>query len=350
MLVTHTNPTGHFAFYAGGVALLLLVFLVVQIFLTRLYLIVELKRKKKVQLVWRKIIGEILAGESPELPKVKRSEVFYVLEEFDYVFGIIRGSEVDSLRKEFGKIIFPSPIKNYLKSFNVKKRLFALITLGHIRDEDSWDLIVELLVQTQPVLSLSAARSLVLINPERAMNEVIPAILQRNDIPWANIAHVLKLAGPKVVCRKLSGLIFDTLEMRQASLLRLYDVIQCEAEFSITTRILSRTVEDKVKSVCLNISQDPGIVFQARQYAHHDRWHVRMNAAVALGRFGKEEDIPLLTGLLKDSQWWVRYRAAQALVSMPFVDHGKIQQIRADLKDRYADDILVQVLNEFKYA
>lgn len=345
-----TSELGRFAIYTGSVAILLLLLLVVQLSLVRIHLMIIEKRKVRVQNVWRKIIGRMLTGELPECPKIERHEIFYVLEEFDYVFGLIRGNEVEALRKGFLSIHLPVSLRKILKSYNVKKRLFALITMGNVRDVESWDLIVNHLSKSQPAISLSAARSLVLINPERAVNEIVPIILNRKDWPWANIAHVLKLAGPKLICKNLSELIFGAAENKQSSLLRLYDVLNCEKEFPVTCKVLSNASEDKVASVCLNISQDPNILYQAREYASHERWHVRMNAAVAIGRFGNEEDVSVLIGLIKDEQWWVRYRAAQALIDMPFVDHVRIQQIRNVLNDKYADDILVQVMNEREYA
>ena len=346
----HTSDLGRFAVYAGAIAILLLLFLMVQVTFVRIHFIVIRKRRHRVKTVWRAIIGKMLAGEKPLCPSIKRREVFYVMEEFDYIFGLIRGTELELLRQGFRALLLPISLKGMLKSHNIKNRLFALITLGNIRDADSWDLIAKHLAQSQPAVSLSAARSLVLINPERAVNEIIPIILNRKDWPWANIAHILKLAGPKLLCEKLSELILHATENKQASLLRLYDVLKCEGEYPVTCKVLKRSSEDKVASVCLNISQDPNILYLAREYANHARWHVRMNAAVAIGRFGNEDDVSLLVSLMKDSQWWVRYRAAQSLLGMPIIDHVRVQQIRMSLDDKYADDILVQVLNEREYA
>jgi len=343
----HTSDVGHFAIYAGSIAILLLVFLMVQVLLARLRLVIVRQRRQRLQTIWRDIIGKILAGENPS---IKRRDVFYIMEEFDYIFGLIRGTELERLQQGFRGLSLPISLKKILKSRNIKKRLFALITLGNIRDEDSWDLIVKNLAQSQPAISLSAARSLVLINPHRAVNEIVPILLNRKDWPWANIAHILKLAGPILVCKKLSEVILHATVSKQASLLRLYDVLKCEEAYPVTCKVLSQSSEDKVTSVCLNISRDPNILYLAREYARHERWHVRMNAAVAIGRFGHEEDIPLLVSLMKDSQWWVRYRAAQALLGLPCMDHVRVQQIRMTLNDKFADDIFVQALNERQYA
>ena len=49
---------------------------------------------------------------------------------------------------------------------------------------------------------------------------------------------------------------------------------------------------------------------------------------------------------LSDPQWWVRYRAAQALCALPRADLAKLQALTQQLTDRFAADILRQALAE----
>jgi HEAT repeat protein len=71
-----------------------------------------------------------------------------------------------------------------------------------------------------------------------------------------------------------------------------------------------------------------------------------MHAAAALGRLGESSDVEHLQPLLADPQWWVRYRAAQALSRLPGLDHEGMQRIRAAQNDRFACDVLDQVMAE----
>jgi HEAT repeat protein len=61
---------------------------------------------------------------------------------------------------------------------------------------------------------------------------------------------------------------------------------------------------------------------------------------------GTEDDVEPLTRLLVDKEWWVRYRAAQALAGLPFLDMTTLRKLTEDQKDRYARDILAQALAE----
>ena len=55
----------------------------------------------------------------------------------------------------------------------------------------------------------------------------------------------------------------------------------------------------------------------------------------------------LLLPLLADAQWWVRYRAAQALTRLPAIGEKDVmQRIRDEQTDRFACDVLDQVMAE----
>src|ERR1043165_8815438 len=55
--------------------------------------------------------------------------------------------------------------KRLLKAKGLRKRLMAIITLGHLREQSAWDDLAELAQSPHPVVSLSAARALVDIDP-----------------------------------------------------------------------------------------------------------------------------------------------------------------------------------------
>jgi HEAT repeat protein len=71
-----------------------------------------------------------------------------------------------------------------------------------------------------------------------------------------------------------------------------------------------------------------------------------VQAAKALGRIGGRADVERLVALLADREWWVRYRAAQALVELPWLKRADLDALRASLEDRFAADMLAQVMAE----
>jgi hypothetical protein len=49
---------------------------------------------------------------------------------------------------------------------------------------------------------------------------------------------------------------------------------------------------------------------------------------------------------LSDREWWVRYRAAQALVELPWLAQAELRALQDGLTDRFAADMLAQVVAE----
>jgi len=82
-----------------------------------------------------------------------------------------------------------------------------------------------------------------------------------------------------------------------------------------------------VLASCLSLfgqCSDPRDLPVVRQYSAHPTWFIRVQAATALGKMGVEEDAALLIGLLSDTHWWVRYRAAEALSILPTMTDDKL--------------------------
>jgi len=84
----------------------------------------------------------------------------------------------------------------------------------------------------------------------------------------------------------------------------------------------------------------------ARKHADNPEWYIRLHVATVLGRMGLQQDVDVLLKLMSDPEWWVRYRSAQSLAQMPFIHAADLKKIHASLNDRYARDILQQVISE----
>jgi HEAT repeat protein len=94
----------------------------------------------------------------------------------------------------------------------------------------------------------------------------------------------------------------------------------------------------------------PDTIDDVRALLAHPDWQVRVQAARALGRIGEHADAGRLAALLADREWWVRYRAAQALVDLPALSRQDCESLCASLTDRFAADMLAQVLAEQELA
>jgi HEAT repeat protein len=86
------------------------------------------------------------------------------------------------------------------------------------------------------------------------------------------------------------------------------------------------------------------------RYADSADADIRESLAKACGRLGGLEQVDLLLRLLSDRVWWVRYRAAQALLGLKGMDSARLATLRDGLADRFARDMLEQARAEAELA
>ena len=75
-------------------------------------------------------------------------------------------------------------------------------------------------------------------------------------------------------------------------------------------------------------------------------WEVRNAVMQALGKMKAERHIGKLTDALRDSSWWVRFSAAQALWELGAAGRQTLTAAMTGDADRYARDMSRQILEE----
>lgn len=344
--VTATEQITQIALYTAMGVFIMVLLLIVLVVIMRIRFLSGNKRSRQILNKWRPELTHILLGGKPRIPVLPRNEINVFLEEWNRMFGTIRGDNLESLIRIAKKVRIDLYAHRMLKTRNMRARLLAIITLGHMREYSAWDDLIEMLQHPHPVLSITAARALIWIDAKNAIDSITPLILSRNDWPWSNVAHVLKQANPLLVCEKLAHLVVNAPSDLQPGLLRYIETARCLQFTRVVTGILKTTDDDRVSSVCLHIVDDPEALPAIRKYTLHPRWHVRMHAASALGRLGEEKDIQSLLEMTSDDNWWVRYRAAQSIAKIPGQNHESLCALRDQQQDKYARDIITQVIAE----
>jgi len=65
-----------------------------------------------------------------------------------------------------------------------------------------------------------------------------------------------------------------------------------------------------------------------------------------LALLGSREDVPKLLQLLGHKEWWIRYRAARALVMLPDMKPIEAELLASRHEDRYGREMLRYALSE----
>lgn len=319
--------------------------LVLAIVWLRLALVLRHRRIDALLRYWRPQIARALLGEiaSPALP---RRDAITFLAVWNHAQESFRGEVKDKLNLFARRVGADQAAHRLLTSRRVRNRLMAITALGHLRERVAWDELVRIANADNAVLSLTAVRALLFIDARAALPVLIPLLKTRDDWPTPRVATMLHEAGPDIVSKPLAGAAMRASPEQAPRLIRYLEGAYLAQISGALGHLMKTASDDRVISACLQVLPDPAHLDLVREFTRHARWHVRLHAARALGRLGNADDVPRLVDMLGDEQWWVRYRAGQALRGMPGVTDEQLLTIRAGLSDPFARDILTHVMAE----
>jgi HEAT repeat protein len=307
-------------------------------------------QRARVAASWRTLIADAMtspSGAGPvSPPKLRRRDRREFLRLWNRTRNMIEGAAGDRLIALLHELNLLGWVRAHAEHSHLGTRLLAIQTLGYLRDAASWELILAETDDENLSLSITAAEALAEIDPVRAVNAIIPKIVERHDWPRNHVFRLLQKAGSEAVGEPLyrairTGSAADAAYLLPFAVLAEFDVRDAVAAETLTTRD-----DPDALAAALKVSSGYGPVPRLDELLAHPVWYVRMQAARLLGRTARPENAARLESLLKDESWWVRYRAASALASLPQFGESDLQAMRLRQTDPYARDILEQAIAE----
>jgi hypothetical protein len=258
----------------------------------------------------------------------------------------IKGTGGASLEFLADELKLRSLARRLLRRRPISNRLLAIQALGYLRDTRSWSALENLLPHPNISISITAATALVHINPNDAVSLIIPLISSRESWPRTQIGRILKLAGSDAVTGSLCHAIRKANCDSACRLFQFYESATINDIDSLAAELILTRTEPTLLAAALKSVRGQLPITMLEKLTRHKIWFVRMQAATVLGRSGRREDYRILEPLLSDTEWWVRYRAAQAIARLPFLGPNALRKLRDRQVDEYARDILHQALAE----
>lgn len=295
---------------------------------------------------WKAIIVATPANGAGKIPPLLNRDMTGFLEVWNEVHEPLRGGTTPHLARVACEVGLEERLCNRLSDGRFHTRLVAIIALGHVQNVASFGRIEKFMDDANPIVSLCVARALMQIDPGQAITMFVPRIARRSDWSPGSIATILSDAGADRVTRELSEATLQANVEMAPRLIRFLASVSPESAAPIIRNILLTSLDGRLISTCLQVMSNPEDLDCVRPLLVHPRWHVRMQAAVTLGRLGVPCDEQRLVAILSDKQWWVRYRAAQALMKLGFVNTDGMHRILKSQTDEYARDIIEHVLAE----
>lgn len=303
---------------------------------------------------WRGIFASSVisddASRTAELPLIRNNERTNLLEEWNRARSIVDGRAVENLIALAERINIPRAASTLLARRRVQSRILAVQTIGHLRDASHKEAIRDLIRHENTALSITAAEALVEIDPAGGISTVIPMIESRRDWPKNRVSVMLRNAGSELISEPMYRAIRSADEGGQTYMLQFARLVESEVLDALVAELLQSSSHPGVLNAALKLVSGFAGVPRIAWLSQHKAWFVRMQAAKVLGRIGQPEHLSLLESLLDDPEWWVRYRAAQSIVSLPFLGPNKLRQLQQSQSDPFAADILQQAFAEVGLA
>ena len=317
--------------------------------IVRRYLRSQEQLQARVIAEWRPLLTRITLedDEIPVMPALPARRLPYLMEEWNALHDAVRGNSSVRLNEVAQILGFDVAARRMMHSRQIARRILAIRTLGHLRDETSWRNLQEPLASANALVSFYAAAALVQIDPQRAMPGIMLQLAERESWPGEAMARLLVDAGADVARGPIRELMLSLAPDKIPRLLPWLAHVDAMLTSELAIEMLRRhsSHAEVVAAALLNIL-DPKVLPELARFADSPNADVRKNLAQACGRLGGLGEVELLVWLLGDTVWWVRYRAGQALLNLKDMTETRLEEVRASLGDRFARDMLEQVRAE----
>ena len=347
---TASDPHVRAALFSAGAALVVTLVLLAAILAMRVRYLSRLGSERDAASLWIPLIARCTDSGAADLPALHPRDADHFVLLWCRAQDALRGESRDHLREMARRLGVDVHARRMFRSRSLRRRLVSTVALGHLHELDLVPSLQQQIESGPTLPSLVAAKALVRIDAATGMSCVLSAAVRRQDWPLASVATILKECDSDSLSPALSSAIRGAMsrgdDVGVERLLRLHITAEIHAMRSVVRDVLAASTNAEVLAAALAALADPGDIAHARRLLCHPEWFVRVAAARALGRMGSEDDVPGLTTALRDGSWWVRHRAAQALSQLPGMDPVRLADMAARQTDRYAADMLHQILAE----
>lgn len=335
---TDSDPFVRFALWAGVLICASIALCAITILVLRFLFLSHRRHLNRCLPRWRVALAAGMLGEMPTI-NVARRDRWDFIKLWCQLHDSVRGEAREALQSLARSLGMPKWARALGARRRLRNRILGLSAMGRMGDFTGIEQLESLLNHPDNIISLTAAQAYARLVPTQALPPVLEAAAYRYDWPAARLMEILRDAGAEAATRPLLDAVSKTKGHARKRLIPLLVCLQPSDSAPTIHDLLAHT--DDAESLAAALPQaSPEDLPLVRHAATHTAWYVRSKACQALSEIGSRKDFDLLTGLLGDPQWWVRYRAAEALIHLPDVAPETLRQLAADHADPYAREML----------
>ena len=332
----------------NGISLLLVVFILMHQANRR----AKVRRRQRVTDVWQPLLEQWAHDHLTTLPTLMRREHIVFLYLWNEYYESASEAARTNLIRMARQVGTDRIAQDLLHARLLRRRLLAIVTLGRLRDRSVWEPVSALLTHQNSFLALNAAQALLLIDAKDAIPLIAPLIGQRNDWSPLRIVSMLSTVGHDLASETIVQAAITGDPVLMPRLIRHLPITRSPQGLWILRQFLQeQSPSDNILAACLYVfgefREQVDLPF-VRRHLSHPAWYVRVQAATALGKLGTQEDEAKLIALFEDEQWWVRYRAGEALVSLRSMTEEKLELLQETLTSPEAQETVAPILARFR--
>ena len=313
------------------------------------------RSEKKFNEKWTGIILKWLDNESIEKPFLSYNDQILLMKLWLGMRQLLEGESADQLNEFARYVNFKDTIKETLlyrtrdmEQKEIWLQILAIRVAKKMQDNSLCEMLSIASESSNIQVNLEATSALLDMNYENAEIHVISTLLKFKE--WAPyIVNKLSVEGGSKILH-LVGEYLDYLPQEQAR--NLFSLINLTNDKTLVPVIISRlnnSVDAEEKAIAIkSLARIGGPVYKNKimQYAASNEFFIRLSVAIASKQIGNLQDLPLLEKLLSDSVWWVRYRAAQAILKILDNSENEIKKLLERINDPFAKDMITHVHKE----
>jgi HEAT repeat protein len=346
--VALSDPQVIVAFWIGAISTIITIVIALQVLWMRISLEIDKKRIRLFSETWEPFMIHYILGDKLELPKLKSYDRLSFIMLWLHFHESLRGNITTKINALFNQLGLLKFVRQLLMKGSLDERIVAATAIGYLQDHTEWDRLVLMLDSPSPGLSITAARAMIMIDASSASELVITAIIKRRDWPISRLASILKPLKDSFLAAFSRRLEIAANEKHDylPRLIRLFGSLNQNFIPDYLKKIIATSDDFRLVTSCLRLINDPQDIALARLRINDKDWRIQIQALAVIARIGTVADITLLVKMLSSKEWWIRYRAAHAIIDHPCLTWQDIYKLRDDLTDTYGRDIFNQVIAE----
>lgn len=343
------HALAQFVRWITAIQFAVILFLTLRIFWMRVSRSAHEHHQLRVMNTWRIKILQALRDETKLPNPPARADAEELLSIWNEYHSLLDGSARERLNEFARRTGLDQAARRMLASHRPKTRLLALTAMANLRDRSFAPELQRLSRDRDSLISFIAIKALVRMNPVEGIPVFVQALAERDDWSTAQVAVLLREAGPELHSALLAGIAMTAPSSHRSRIVRFLEGARAQDALPAVRRILEASPDEETICACLLVIarfRNPADLELVRSFLDHSSAHVRIRAVTALGRICGNDDLNHLVQMLGDREWWVRYRAAQALAWLPGMRLSQMHTIQAEHADFMARDIIAHVLAE----